>query len=273
MKITCLIENTCENNDLGFEHGLSFYIETDKHRILSDTGASDKFIVNATKLGIDLSAVDTVVLSHGHYDHCGGVMAFSRLNYNAKIYLNSAADGDYYHIDSNENRYIGIDRELLSLPNIKLIEGNFKVDDEVFIINSVKTNRLQPLTNSALKSKVQNGLLPDDFCHEQYLEIRSNNKTVLISGCAHKGIVNIMEAYRDLRGSDPDVVISGFHTINNNGYSEQEIELIKEIGSELKEFKSKFCTCHCTGIEPYEILKEVIGEQISYISTGMIIEV
>ncbi|WRK55771.1 MBL fold metallo-hydrolase [Coprobacillaceae bacterium CR2/5/TPMF4] len=87
MKIINLIEDTPGSSNCLYEHGLSFYIETKKHKILMDTGASDAFIKNATQLGIDLKQVDIVVLSHGHYDHSGGILSFVKINPNATIYI------------------------------------------------------------------------------------------------------------------------------------------------------------------------------------------
>ena len=76
MKIVNLIENTEGCSGCASEHGLSFYIETEKHKLLVDTGATDAFIQNAEILGVNLASVDTVILSHGHYDHGGGLPAF-----------------------------------------------------------------------------------------------------------------------------------------------------------------------------------------------------
>ena len=87
MRIINLIENTKGCRDCLFEHGLSFYAETGKHRILVDTGASDAFIRNAARLEVDLKQVDMVILSHGHYDHAGGIPAFHRINPGAVIYM------------------------------------------------------------------------------------------------------------------------------------------------------------------------------------------
>lgn len=93
MKIINLVENTKKGECLN-EHGLSFYVETKKHKLLIDTGASDMFIQNAECLGVDLTQIDTVILSHGHYDHSGGLLPFAKLNPSAKIYLKDTADGD-----------------------------------------------------------------------------------------------------------------------------------------------------------------------------------
>ena len=87
MKIINLMEDTKGIEGCKFEHGLSFYIETKQHKLLLDTGATDAFLENAKYMGIDLTQVDTVILSHGHYDHSGGILPFSQINAKADIYM------------------------------------------------------------------------------------------------------------------------------------------------------------------------------------------
>ena len=77
------------------EHGLSFYIETKKHKLLVDAGATNAFLENAGRLGVDLRLVDTMILSHGHYDHAGGILGFVQVNPTAKILMQSHAGGAY----------------------------------------------------------------------------------------------------------------------------------------------------------------------------------
>lgn len=149
MKIITLMENTCGAEGVLFEHGLSLYIETKKHKLLMDTGSSDGFLKNAEILGIDLTAVDTVFLSHGHYDHSGGILAFSELNPSASIYMQELAGGDYYHGE----RYIGIDKKILTLPQIKLLQGNCKLDEELSLFTDITGRRCYPQSNLALTKK------------------------------------------------------------------------------------------------------------------------
>ena len=85
MKIITVIEDTCGNPGCVCEHGLSIYVETDRHRLLVDTGATGAILDNARVLGIDLTRVDTVILSHGHYDHAGGILSFAGVNSHAQI--------------------------------------------------------------------------------------------------------------------------------------------------------------------------------------------
>lgn len=281
MRIICLMENTSRGKDLTAEHGLCFYVETPKHKLLVDTGATAAFIDNAEKLGVDLTKVDTVFLSHGHYDHCGGATAFAEINPAADIYISENAFADYWLITDNRQKYIGIDREIMALPQLKTVCGDLQIDSELLIFSKVKAEKLQPPTNSDLMKKLKfqdtDGSLTaeyvqDDFCHEQYLEVCADGKRVVFCGCAHKGIVNIMSAYKALRCFDPDCVISGFHTVNHNGYSEAEQDVIKNIAEELLQYKTAFYTCHCTGAEPYRMLKEVMKNSIAYIGVGDVLE-
>nr|MCR5032788.1 MBL fold metallo-hydrolase [Lachnospiraceae bacterium] len=87
MKIVNLIENTEGTSGCAYAHGLSFYVETKKHKLLLDLGPSEETLRNARHLGIDLTRVDTVILSHGHYDHSGGILPFTQINPHATIYM------------------------------------------------------------------------------------------------------------------------------------------------------------------------------------------
>ena len=137
MRIVTLIENTSGCPGCACEHGLSFYIETGKHKVLADTGASSAFLDNARILGIDLQQVDTVVISHGHYDHAGGVMDFAKLNPQARIYLQRSAGGAFYHLKEAGDKYIGMDPRILKLPQLCLTEGEMTLDEELFLFSGV----------------------------------------------------------------------------------------------------------------------------------------
>lgn len=268
MKIINLIENTEGKNGCLCEHGLSFYVETNKHKLLIDTGASDAFLENAERLGVDLKQVDTVILSHGHYDHAGGILGFVRLNPDAEIWMQRLADREYYHKNDVLEKYIGIDPRIKELSRIKRIEGNKRIDDELFLFSGVAGRRLWPLGNLELKVKKEDGFYQDDFGHEQYLVLEEDNRKVLISGCAHNGILNILDAFREICGSDPDVVISGFHMRKKSGYTDEDLQIVRKIAMELKKLNTKFYTGHCTGEIPFQILKEYMGQQLIYVHSG-----
>ena len=146
MKIITLVENTCGQEDCIAEHGLSLYIETEKHRLLLDAGQTDAVVKNAEAVGVDLSAVDTVILSHGHYDHSGGIIPLSKINSKAQIIMQRRAAEPHY----NGERYIGIDKAILDLPNVRLIDGDLHLDDELFLFSGITGRRCYPQGNCKL---------------------------------------------------------------------------------------------------------------------------
>lgn len=283
MKIIALMENTSKSEFIRAEHGLSLYVETKNHKILSDCGCSDAFIENARTLGVDLQSVDSVFLSHGHYDHSGGIRPFTKINPDAFIYMQEKALLPYYHKTETEERYIGIDPAIGELSQLKTLNGDIVIDGELALFTNVTGRRLWPKGNLELKKKAEDDFVQDEFDHEQYLvitEIREHSATgevepmnVLISGCAHNGILNILEHYQNLYGSYPDAVISGFHMKKKSCYTDEDIATIKETAKRLSKLPTKFYTGHCTGEEPYEIMKEIMGEQLAYVYSGSVVEI
>ena len=270
MKIRNLIENTEGAAGLAAEHGLSFYIETEKHRLLMDLGPSASVLQNAAHLGVDLKAVDTVILSHGHFDHGGGIMPFAKLNPDAKIYLPDSAFGGYYaeRDYKPEPDYIGLDPEIAKLPQIIRVKGELKIDDELSLFSGVSGRKYPPVSNKSLKRKEGEIYLPDDFRHEQYLVITEGEKHVLFSGCAHKGILNILDRYRELYGGAPDIVVSGFHMMKKTGYTDEERSIIRETARRLKKYPTVFYTCHCTGTGAFDLMKKIMGDRLVYVHCG-----
>lgn len=292
MRIINLAENTEGAAGCGFEHGLCFYIETEHHKLLMDTGQSDLFIKNAEKLGVDLTKVDTVVLSHGHYDHGGGILPFAEINPDAKIYVQASAFGEYYSIDSKgQPHYIGLAEGIRELPQIVVVgskpdsaekedaqsevdtegsfeDGIYRIDDELSLFTGIGNEHPIPSANQRLMKKTEEDMVQDDFSHEQCLVIHEGTKSVLLSGCAHHGILNILDRYRELYGGDPDVVISGFHMMKRHGYSDADITMIIDTALELRKLRTVFYTGHCTGVEPYNAMKKLMGEKLHYVHSG-----
>ncbi len=317
MRIVNLIEDTLGMSGCAYAHGLSFYIETAGHRILMDLGPGRETLGNAAALGIDLRAVDTVVLSHGHYDHSGGIMPFAEINENAVIYMQESAKGAFYADDMPDGeaekgvtdkdgtptgqgshghaeektryRYIGIDERIPGLPQVSMISGDFVIDDGIEVFTVKKRTHALPSTNRRLlvkkKTREQNGqddavdrvagatyFTRDDFVHEQFLVVRENGKSVLLSGCAHNGILSILDAYKEKYGACPDAVISGFHLMKKSAYTVAETAEIRAIAEELKVYPTTFFTCHCTGMTAYEEMRAIMGEQLRYVHSGEAIE-
>ena len=251
MKITVLNENTCRTG-LPCEHGLSLYIETKAHNILFDMGQTDIFARNAIGLGADLSRADIAVLSHGHYDHGGGLKTFLALNSNAKVYMNSRAFEPHY----NGEKYIGLDTSLKDSGRIEFISDVTALGDGLTLYPAKLIPDKYVSPPSGLTAVKGGEKVPDDFSHEQYLLIEEDGKRVLISGCSHKGIVNITDYFR------PDILIGGFHLSKITDENE-----LDDCAKHLDYYGTLYYTCHCTGTEQYNFMASKM-KNLRYISTG-----
>ena len=269
MKLMVLSENTTSSEKLGSEHGLSLYIETETHKILFDTGASGLFAENAKKLGVDLTMVDLAVISHGHYDHGGGLKTFLGINNHANIYLHqNAFELHYANRPGGVKAYIGLDESLLPNKRFVFCGDHFVIDHGLELFSGVVPKRFVPSGNADLFMKDGDVFAQDNFAHEQNLIISENGKTLLVAGCAHNGIINIIDHFKVEKGCLPDYVIGGFHLYNHGTKQNEAPNIVDEIGDLMLETHSQYYTCHCTGIESYNRLKAVMGENVEYISTG-----
>lgn len=274
MKITVLVENTTNNEELAAEHGLSLYIETDKHNILFDLGYNRLFLENAEKLGIDISQVDMAVISHGHYDHGKGLKEFLKVNNKAKIYLNKYAFEEYYSQEKNgEFVYIGLDSSLKDNRRIIFLGENYFIDSEISIYSGIEQVEYLSPVNKSLYKKTESGMCRDDFLHEQNMVIMEDDKAVLFSGCSHSGIVNIVSQIQKKTGLVFSHVLGGFHTHIEDSVYSIEPGYINQLASKLLEFNADFFTFHCTGVEEYHQLKESMKQKIEYMATGNSLEI
>ena len=277
MRIINLIENTEGPSGCAYAHGLSFYVETKKHRMLLDLGPSGETLQNAQILGIDLKKVDTVILSHGHYDHSGGILPFAGINDQALIYMQETAVGDYFS-DRGKSaperyEYIGIDKDIAKLPQVRFLQGDNQLDEELELFTIKNRSHKLPSSNKRILVRKGDLLQCDDFVHEQFLVIRQGKTRILMSGCAHSGILSIMDAFCDKYGKEPDLVISGFHLMKKAEYTGDEIREIEEIAEELKKYSTWFITCHCTGLPAFDRMKAIMGDQLTYVHSGEEIDI
>lgn len=282
MIVKVLAENIATAEGLGQEHGLSLYIESQGKNILFDTGLSDLFHENAKKMGVDISKVDYLIISHGHDDHGGGLETFFKHNSKAKVFIHKEAFGGHYALKrGNYIEEIGLDKSFENHPQVILTDGNLIVDPGLTnpvltIFSNTVTTASKPESNVGLLMETEEGPADDDFGHEQNLIIEEDGKSVLITGCAHNGITNIVDQFEILKGKRPDYCMGGFHLTSRasgSGDGPENFELVKKVGNYLLKGHTMYYTGHCTGLEPYQVLKTLMGDRVEYLGGGKIIEI
>ena len=268
MRILTLMENTAGTAGCIAKHGLSLYAETNRHHLLFDTGQDEDTWKNAGMLGVDLSLIDTVVLSHGHYDHGGGLSSFAKINPSAKIYCHTGVFASFYNESSMH--YIGLSDEVKDLPHIHMIEeeGISRLDEELTLFAGIHGRKLYPQGNRHLSVHTGTQVIPDSFSHEQCLVLESEGKRILFSGCAHNGIVNILERFHTLYTGYPDLVISGFHMKKSTSYTQDDISVMRSTAEYLKDLPCTYASGHCTGETAFAVMKEILGDRLIALHTG-----
>ena len=265
MRITTLVENTSCTEGIAAEHGLSIYIETKGRAVLFDTGASGTFADNAAKLGADLSRVEFAVLSHGHYDHGGGLRRFLEANRTAPVYVSPHAFEGHYKNGGKTD--IGLDPALLrETDRIRQAADGEEVAPGMTVHSCSGRLLVCPMDTGGMLAMSGGALFPEDFRHEQYLLVEEDGRRILFSGCSHKGILNIADWFR------PDVLVGGFHfmgiPMDDAGKSR-----LAQAAQALLSYPTAYCTGHCTGAAQYEFLKGLMGGRLRYIAAGSRLEI
>lgn len=271
MKFIVLSDNRTQSENFGTEHGLSIYLETEKHTILLDAGASDLFIQNAEIAGVDLKSVDYFFLSHGHKDHGGGLESFLKLNTHALVIASRLAINQRYYSKRLGFRDLGVYLGLKTYSERFLFyEDHPELPEEINIIRAEKKIYPQPKGNETLFQIIRDGMEPDKFEHELIFTYQGK-KLVVYTGCAHAGVLNILDSVSEQLNTDIHLVLGGFHLLRSN--ENHQFETASEIESLALGLKSgypdtKFYTGHCTGDHAEKSLKKILIDKVEFFYSG-----
>lgn len=256
MKVHVLMENTAAQPDFAAEHGLSLLIETGGLRILFDTGASAAFAHNAHKMGVDLRTVDACILSHGHYDHGGGLHQFLHLNPHAPVWVSPHAFDTHYNAAGKD---IGLCPALCNHPRIRWAAALQTIAPGVLLHAAADMPTPYPAEGRGMSAVVAGERVAEAFLHEQYLLVEEAGRRVLFSGCSHRGVLNIAAYFK------ADILVGGFHYMR---CTPADTGRLQEAARVLLSLPTHYYTGHCTGDFAYSVLKEAMGARLCSFSAG-----
>jgi len=259
MRWTVLVDNRTDDARLETEHGLSILLDTGRRRILLDTGASDLLVRNAEHLGIDLSTVDDVFISHGHSDHAGGLSSLLAINERARVIVSpDAMRASFY----SRRRFLhSITPVWPDIPQERLlaVDKTQQLNDGLCVIARIPHRHPMPMGNQLLFVKdAQGQYVADDFRHELVLYVDG----LLFTGCAHSGLENILAACP----WPVHTVVGGFHLLDG----QEDETTLKALAERLVTAypQTQFYTSHCTGDGVFAILKQTMGSQLHAFCCG-----
>jgi len=266
MIITALMENFCEKGGFRGEHGLSLRIQARSADIVFDTGSTGAFMENSRALGFEPGPDNVGVLSHGHYDHSGGLAAlFKGPRRPAVLYAGHGYDRKRFAVAGKERRSIGLPFSPRSdgLPDPFIVSFPEQLDEGIFILPAAEMkDGSKPLER--FRTEAEGGEALDYFSDELSLAVIEEDGLSVVTGCAHRGIVNIVASARGLfPGIRLKAVIGGFHlSIAEDG------EIVR-VASALAGFDPGRIFCmHCTGVRGYAGIAAALPGRTAWLSCG-----
>lgn len=274
VKITTVVENTLETSvfPLIGEHGLAFFIESQDRKILFDTGQGQALVHNANLLGINLQQVDTVVLSHGHFDHAGGLKKLTAINSDFQLIAHQRCfepkyfgiDGTYHSIGATQE---GQDLETRDVRRVfsdqpQEISPGIWTTGEIPLVTDFEV--VEPVFFTGETGAEVPDTLPDD----QAMFLTTDQGIVVVLGCAHRGVINTLNQVLNITGTDKiHAVLGGMHLLSaDDKKMENIVKQLRKFGVE------KLIVGHCTGFCAMTALRNAFGAALIPNTVGHVME-
>ena len=262
LDITIICDNYVDKPVLKAMHGFSCLVEYQGVSIILDTGQGGDFVENITQLGIHKYRIDALVLSHGHYDHTGGLKFLNRNN-SYKVFAHKNIFTNHLRKQSDGYKKIGIQKE--NIPEnvqFELFDEKMEIFKNIYISGSI-IKRYNITRDENLFCEINGSYEKDPFMDEIYVALETKKGLVIFTGCSHAGIENIIEDAEEKFQRDIYGIVGGLHLFRS------EMSEIEGVASYIngKNIK-KIITGHCTGLEAIGVFKSILGDKVRFSKVG-----
>lgn len=275
VKLTVIIDNYVLGSGLKAEHGWSILIEEGRERILFDCGQTSQVIENAKALNINLDSIDKIILSHGHYDHTGGLLDILKaINKSINVYAHPDIFEEKYISENNnlKKRYIGIPKQksIFEENGAKFILNKepIRLNHHIYLTGQIpRVTSFEKVEKDFLK-KINSEFVHDEIYDDNSIVIDTPKGLILILGCAHSGVINIIERTIEITGKDSFLaIIGGFH------FMDKDDDYVNKTMKRLKNYKIGLVSpTHCSGINSLKYFAENFGKGCIFGKVGKVIE-
>lgn len=260
IRITVLVDNKAHVPGLKPEHGLAFWVETEHGRVLFDTGQGTALIYNAQVLNIDLAQANAIALSHGHYDHTGGLAQAWANPARTPIYLHPEASRSRYRIGPNHTKEIGMSKHVRTIlvkhiATVRPTSGPTEILPGIWLTGPIPRQHTQEELDREPFFLDPHGTQPDLFEDDQAMYLTSPTGVIVLLGCAHAGVINTLDYIQQLTGGTPIRAILGGMHLRNAGRARLDWTLAR-----LREHNPQILApMHCTGEAATTAIADAFG--------------